>query len=54
MKAVALIYLKVVVKLTWFTTGVFQEFAKQIQQTIRQKTWRVLEDEVFNCLNTQK
>jgi hypothetical protein len=38
MKAVALFYLKDVVKLTWFTTGVFQMFVKQIQQAIRQKT----------------
>jgi hypothetical protein len=47
-------YLKVVGKLTWFKTCFFHEFAEQIQQAITQNTWRVLEDEVFNCLNTQK
>jgi hypothetical protein len=47
-------YLKVVVILNWFETCFFHEFAKQIQQAFRQKTWRVLEDKVFNYLNTQK
>jgi hypothetical protein len=37
-----------------FTTGIFQEFAKQIKPVIMQKTWCVWEDQVFSCQTVEK